>query len=122
SGGVSAVGPAASWVVRFDGKRLIHAVLQGWRDGTVLMVAYMNRESLEKTLETGIAHFWSRSRQALWEKGATSGHRQRVREVFVDCHQDTLLITGTPEGRACHTGERACFFSRLSDLVASCEG
>ena len=86
------------------------------------MVAYMNREALEKTLESGIAHFWSRSRQALWEKGATSGHRQRVREIFVDCDQDTLLITVTPEGPACHTGERACFFSRLSDLVASCEG
>src|SRR5438093_9530069 len=108
--------------LKFDEKGLIPAVLQDWRDGTVLMVAYMNREALEKTLETGIAHFWSRSRQVLWEKGATSSHRQRVREIFVDCDQDTLLITVTPDGPACHTGERACFFSRMSDPVASCVG
>ena len=113
---------AAIKALKFDEKGLIPAVLQDWRDGTVLMVAYMNREALEKTLETGIAHFWSRSRQALWEKGETSGNRQRVREVFVDCDQDTLLITVTPDGPACHTGEKACFFSRLSDLVSSCEG
>ncbi len=113
---------AAIKALKFDEKGLIPAVLQDWRDGTVLMVAYMNREALEKTLETGIAHFWSRSRQALWEKGATSGHRQLVREVFVDCDQDTLLITVTPDGPACHTGEKACFFSRLSGLVSSCEG
>jgi phosphoribosyl-ATP pyrophosphohydrolase/phosphoribosyl-AMP cyclohydrolase len=113
---------AAITALKFDEKGLIPAILQDWRDGTVLMVAYMNREALEKTLETGIAHFWSRSRKELWEKGATSGHRQRVREVFVDCDQDTLLITVTPDGPACHTGERACFFTRLSDLVASCEG
>ena len=113
---------AAISALKFDEKGLIPAILQDWRDGTVLMVAYMNREALEKTLKTGIAHFWSRSRQALWEKGATSGHRQWVREIFVDCDQDTLLITVTPEGPACHTGERACFFSRLSDLMASCEG
>src|SRR5438094_7282535 len=113
---------AAMDALKFDEHGLIPAVLQDWRDGTVLMVAYMNREALEKTLETGMAHFWSRSRQVLWEKGATSSHRQRVREIFVDCDQDTLLITVTPDGPACHTGERACFFSRLSDLVASCEG
>jgi len=113
---------AAIKALKFDEKGLIPAVLQDWRDGTVLMVAYMNREALEKTLETGIAHFWSRSRQALWEKGATSGHRQLVREVFVDCDQDTLLITVTPDGPACHTGEKACFFSRLSGLVSSCDG
>ncbi len=114
--------PAAIAALKFDEKGLIPAVLQDWRDGTVLMVAYMNREALEKTLETGIVHFWSRSRQGLWEKGATSGHRQRVREVFVDCDQDTLVIAVTPDGPACHTGERSCFFSRLSDLVESCEG
>lgn len=108
--------------LKFDDKGLIPAILQDWRDGTVLMVAYMNREALEKTRETGIAHFWSRSRQELWEKGATSGHRQRVREIFVDCDQDTLLLTVTPDGPACHTGERACFFTHLSDLVDSCEG
>jgi len=113
---------AAITALKFDEKGLIPAILQDWRDGTVLMVAYMNREALEKTLETGLVHFWSRSRKELWEKGATSGHRQRVREVFVDCDQDTLLLTVTPDGPACHTGERACFFTRLSDLMASCEG
>jgi phosphoribosyl-ATP pyrophosphohydrolase/phosphoribosyl-AMP cyclohydrolase len=86
------------------------------------MVAYMNREALEQTLETGVVHFWSRSRQGLWEKGATSGNRQHVREIFVDCDRDTLVIAVTPDGPACHTGERSCFFSRLSDLVQSCEG
>lgn len=114
--------PAAIGALKFDERGLIPAVLQDWRDGTVLMVAYMNREALQKTLETGFAHFWSRSRQELWEKGATSGSRQRVREVFVDCDQDTLLIAVTPEGPACHTGELSCFFSRLSDLLPSCDG
>jgi phosphoribosyl-ATP pyrophosphohydrolase/phosphoribosyl-AMP cyclohydrolase len=109
--------PAAIAALKFDENGLIPAVLQDWRDGTVLMVAYMNREALEKTLETGIAHFWSRSRQGLWEKGATSGNRQRVREVFVDCDQDALVIAVTPDGPACHTGERSCFFSRLDDLA-----
>jgi phosphoribosyl-ATP pyrophosphohydrolase/phosphoribosyl-AMP cyclohydrolase len=86
-----------------------------------LMLAYMNREALEKTVESDIAHFWSRSRQALWEKGASSGNRQRVREIFVDCDKDTLLITVTPEGPACHTGEPSCFFNHLADLAESCE-
>src|SRR5207245_9821780 len=113
---------AAISALKFDEKGLIPAVLQDWRDGTVLMVAYMNREALEKTLETGITHFWSRSRQVLWEKGATSSHRQRVREIFVDFDQDTLLITVKPDGPACHTGERACFCSRLSELADVCHG
>lgn len=114
--------PAAISALKFDDKGLIPAVLQDWRDGTVLMLAYMNRESLEKTLETGVVHFWSRSRQQLWEKGATSGNRQRVRDVFVDCDRDTLVIAVTPDGPACHTGERSCFFSPLADLAESCEG
>ena len=113
---------AALASLKFDQNGLIPAILQDWRDGTVLMVAYMNREALEKTLETGIVHLWSRSRQSLWEKGATSGNRQRVREVFVDCDQDSLVFSVAPDGPACHTGERSCFFSRLEDLVASCEG
>jgi phosphoribosyl-ATP pyrophosphohydrolase/phosphoribosyl-AMP cyclohydrolase len=87
-----------------------------------LMVAYMNREALEKTTQSEIVHFWSRSRQELWEKGASSGNRQRVREIFVDCDKDTLLIMVTPDGPACHTGEPSCFFSRLADLQESCEG
>src|SRR3989442_15908585 len=82
----------------------------------------MTRGALEKTGETGIANFGSRARQVLGERGATSTPRQGVREIFVDCDQDPLLITVPPDGPACHTGERACFFSRLSDLVVSCEG
>jgi phosphoribosyl-ATP pyrophosphohydrolase/phosphoribosyl-AMP cyclohydrolase len=108
--------------LKFDDQGLIPAVLQDWRDGTVLMVAYMNREAVEKTIETKIAHFWSRSRRSLWEKGAVSGNRQRVREIFVDCDQDTLLLTVTPDGPACHTGEESCFFHRLSDLAEGCDG
>ena len=113
---------AAMDALKFDEHGLIPAVLQDWRDGTVLMVAYMNRDAVEKTIETQIVHFWSRSRQSLWEKGATSGNRQRVREIFADCDQDTLLITVTPDGPACHTGETSCFFHRLSDLPEACEG
>jgi len=105
--------------LKFDDKGLIPAVVQDWRDGTILMVAYMNREALNKTLETEIAHFWSRSRQELWEKGATSGHRQHVRAMFVDCDRDTVLIYVTPDGPACHTGERSCFFARISDSTDS---
>jgi phosphoribosyl-ATP pyrophosphohydrolase/phosphoribosyl-AMP cyclohydrolase len=108
--------------LKFDDRGLVPAIVQDWRDGTVLMVAYMNREALEKTLGTGIVHFWSRSRQSLWEKGGTSGNRQRVRDIFVDCDYDTLLITVTPDGPACHTGEQSCFFHRVSDLEESCEG
>ena len=108
--------------LKFNEQGLIPVILQDWRDGTVLMLAYMNREALEKTVESELVHFWSRSRQALWEKGASSGNRQRVREIFVDCDKDTLLIAVTPEGPACHTGEPSCFFNRLADLSESCEG
>lgn len=98
--------------IKFDTNGLIPAILQDWRDGTVLMVAYMNRQALEKTLETGRAHFWSRSRQELWEKGATSGNYQQVQQIFIDCDQDTLLLKVEPKGPACHTGEQTCFFSQ----------
>jgi phosphoribosyl-AMP cyclohydrolase / phosphoribosyl-ATP pyrophosphohydrolase len=108
--------------LKFDEQGLIPAIVQDWRDGTVLMVAYMNPEALEKTVATGIAHFWSRSRNQLWEKGATSGHRLRVKDLFFDCDKDTLLVTVTPDGPACHTGETSCFFHRLEDLTESCEG
>lgn len=96
----------------FNAEGLIPAILQDWRDGTVLMMAYMNREALQKTIETGHAHFWSRSRSELWEKGAISGHYQRVCELFVDCDCDALLVKVEPVGPACHTGQPACFFSR----------
>ncbi len=99
--------------LQFDEKGLIPAVIQDWRDGTVLMVGFMNREALDKTLETKSVHFWSRTRQKLWEKGETSGNRLSVREVFVDCDQDTILVKADPMGPTCHTGERACFFTSV---------
>ncbi len=99
--------------LRFDEQGLIPAVVQDWRDGTVLMVGYMNREALERTLATRSVHFWSRSRNKLWEKGETSGHRLELKELFVDCDADTLLVKAEPVGPTCHTGERACFFTKV---------
>ncbi len=99
----------------FDGQGLIPAVIQDWFDGTVLMVGYMNQEALMKTLTTRSVHFWSRSRRKLWEKGETSGHFLRVKDLFVDCDQDTILVKAEPVGPTCHTGERACFFSRMNE-------
>ena len=101
--------------LKFDGEGLIPAIVQDPRDGTVLMMAYMNRDSLEKTLRTGQAHFWSRSRKTLWHKGATSGSYLRVREVRMDCDGDTLLVRAEPEGPACHTGQWSCFFRTVKN-------
>lgn len=100
--------------LKFDDRGLIPAVVQAAATGEVLMVAWMNAESLRLTQETGETHFWSRSRQELWHKGATSGNTQRVREMWVDCDADTLLVKVDPAGPACHTGQRSCFFRRLS--------
>lgn len=97
----------------FDEQGLLPAVIQDWLDGTVLMLGYMNQEALAKTLETKSVHFWSRSRGKLWEKGETSGHKLQVKDLFVDCDHDTILVKAQPIGPTCHTGERACFFSRL---------
>ena len=97
--------------LRFNDAGLIPAVAQDWLDGAVLMVAWMNRLSLEQTVATGEAHYWSRSRQELWRKGATSGHRQRVRQLRYDCDRDALLLTVEQVGDvACHTGARSCFY------------
>ncbi len=96
--------------VKFGADGLIPAVAQDARTGEVLMVAYMNHEALERTLQSGRAWYWSRSRGALWEKGAESGHTQRVREVRVDCDADTVLLVVDQEGPACHTGHRSCFY------------
>lgn len=96
--------------IRYDAQGLVPAIVQDYLDGTVLMMAWMNQESLGKTLETGETWFWSRSRQELWHKGATSGHLQRVQSVRYDCDSDALLIGVEQEGDiACHTGERSCF-------------
>lgn len=92
---------------------LIPAVVQDAENGEVLMLAYMNEESLRKTLETGYTWFWSRSRRELWNKGATSGHLQRVIEIYSDCDDDTLLVKVEQVGAACHTGNRTCFFNRM---------
>jgi phosphoribosyl-AMP cyclohydrolase len=97
---------------RFDRDGLITCVTLDAADGTVLMLAHMNTEALRLTLETGIAHYWSRSRQALWRKGDTSGQTQKVVEVRTDCDQDALVMRVTPggDGGACHTGRRSCFY------------
>ena len=96
----------------FDDRGLVPAVLQDVTTGQVLMVAWMNDEALQRTRETGQVHFWSRSRQELWHKGATSGNIMHVREMWVDCDADTLLLEVDPAGPACHTGHRSCFFRR----------
>ena len=103
----------ASGSLRFDADGLIPAVVQEAETGEVLMIAWMNAEALERTLATRLTHFWSRSRQALWQKGETSGHRQHVEAVYADCDEDTLLVLAHQEGVACHTGSRTCFFTRI---------
>jgi phosphoribosyl-ATP pyrophosphohydrolase/phosphoribosyl-AMP cyclohydrolase len=105
--------------VAFGADGLVPAVVQEAETGEVLMVAWMNAEALRKTLETRRTHFWSRSRQALWEKGETSGHRQHVEAVYADCDRDTLLVLVHQEGVACHTGSRTCFFSRLDGAATA---
>jgi phosphoribosyl-AMP cyclohydrolase len=97
----------------FDDRGLIPAVVQDVDSRDVLMVAWMNRESLDRTLADGRTWFWSRSRQELWAKGETSGHVQHVTEVRADCDGDTLLVLVHQEGPACHTGNRSCFYRSL---------
>lgn len=96
--------------LRFDANGLIPAIVQDANTNQVLMLAYMNAESLQLTMETKETHFWSRSRQELWHKGGMSGNIQKVVEVRVDCDVDTLLIRVNPAGPACHTGEQTCFY------------
>ncbi len=99
--------------VRFDAKGLVPAVVQDVRTNAVVMLAYMNKESLLKTMETGYTWFWSRSRGELWNKGATSGNLQRVVELFYDCDGDALLVRAEQTGVACHTGAYSCFHNEL---------
>lgn len=99
--------------INFDGERLLPAVVQDATSGAVLMLAYMNAEALDRTLATGEAHFWSRSRSEIWHKGATSGNVQRVIAIRVDCDGDALLLQVAPAGPACHTGESTCFYREL---------
>ena len=100
---------------RYDSDGLIPAIVTDSSDGTVLMFAHMNAEALRLTLDTGHAHFWSRSRQALWKKGETSGELLQVTEVLTDCDQDVLQVKARQIGRgaACHTGRRSCFYRRV---------
>ena len=101
--------------LRFNPDGLIPAIIQEQATGRVLMMAWMNRASLEKTIETGQTHFWSRSRQKFWRKGETSGHTQTVRNIAFDCDGDTLLIQVKQIGAACHEGYRSCFFRSVED-------
>lgn len=101
--------------VKWDANGLVPAVVQDANDGRVLMLAYMDREALEKTVETGFTHFHSRSRGALWKKGESSGNVQKVREIRLDCDGDTVLVKVDPAGPACHTDAPTCFFRRADD-------
>src|SRR5687767_7980386 len=97
----------------FDERGLVVAVAQHFKTGEVLMVAWMNKEAVEKTLATGQVHYWSRSRGSLWRKGETSGHTQTLKSFLVDCDGDTLLMAVEQIGPACHTGEKTCFFNKI---------
>ena len=101
------------FIPKFDQQGLIPAIVQDVNTKQVLMLAYMNEESLERTLETRQTWFWSRSRKELWNKGATSGNTQEVVEIFFDCDSDTLLVLVNPAGPACHTGKTTCFHNPL---------
>ncbi len=93
---------------------LLPVIAQDYKTGEVLMLAYMNKEAWEKTIETGKAHYWSRSRNKLWLKGETSGHIQEVKEIYVDCDLDTILLKIEQKGgAACHTGHKSCFFHKV---------
>lgn len=102
--------------LKFDSNGLIPAVIQDIHTGAVLMLAYMNQESLQKTIETGLTWFYSRSRQSLWNKGETSGHIQKVHEIYFDCDADTLLLKVEQTGAACHEGTYSCFSRQISTV------
>lgn len=104
--------------IRYDERGLVPAIVQDYLDGTVLMMAWMNRESLQKTMDTGETWFWSRSRAQFWHKGATSGHVQKVRSLRYDCDSDALLVSVEQIGDiACHTGERSCFHQAGEEVI-----
>ncbi|GAA3611009.1 phosphoribosyl-AMP cyclohydrolase [Microlunatus ginsengisoli] len=111
--GSGSLDPAVAGLLKRDPAGLVTAVIQQYDTGEVLMVGWMNDAALHATLTTGRTTFWSRSRQEFWVKGETSGHRQWVREVRLDCDGDTLLVKVDQEGAACHTGDRTCFDARV---------
>ena len=110
-----AVDPAILDAIAFDARGLVPAIAQQHDSGEVLMMAWMNREAVERTLATGAAHYWSRSRNRLWRKGESSGQTQTLAEMRVDCDGDTLLLLVDQKGLACHTGRRHCFFTAVRD-------
>lgn len=101
--------------VKFNDQGLVPVIAQDAKNGEVLMMAWMNRETLKKTVESGLMHYWSRSRQKVWLKGETSGHTQKVKEIRFDCDGDTLLMKIEQKGGACHEGYRSCFFRVVRD-------
>jgi phosphoribosyl-AMP cyclohydrolase / phosphoribosyl-ATP pyrophosphohydrolase len=104
-------------LIKFDANGLVPAIIQDADSDQVLMMAYMNEESLKLTLETHETHFWSRSRRELWHKGATSGNIQKVVDIWVDCDVDTLLVKVKPAGPACHTGQQSCFYRNINEEI-----
>ena len=114
--GTSELEEGIAFTPRFDADGLIACVTKDASDGQILMLAYMNAEALRLTLETGVAHYWSRSRQTLWRKGDTSGQVQKITEIRTDCDQDALLLTveAGGNGGACHTGRRSCFYRKVA--------
>lgn len=103
-------------MIRMDfgkGNGLLPCIVQEEKTGQVLMLAYMNEESLEKTMRTGLATYWSRSRNELWTKGETSGHYQHVKKILADCDEDTVLLIVEQDGAACHTGHHSCFYRTI---------
>lgn len=99
--------------IKYDNKGLVPVIIQDYVNNEILMVAYMNKEALKRTLDSGKTHFWSRSRQQYWQKGEHSGHVQLVREVLIDCDNDALVIKVDQKIAACHTGYRSCFYRKL---------
>jgi phosphoribosyl-AMP cyclohydrolase len=96
---------------------LVPAIVQDWVSGEVLMLAYMNEEALSKTIDSGKAHYWSRSRNKLWLKGESSGHFQLVKEIMIDCDKDAILLKVEQEGGACHTGYKSCFYRTIDGNI-----
>jgi phosphoribosyl-ATP pyrophosphohydrolase/phosphoribosyl-AMP cyclohydrolase len=105
--------------IRYDERGLVACVMQDWRTGEVLTLAYMNEEALRRTLQTGEVHFFSRSRNEIWHKGATSGNRQLLRQIRYDCDGDAIVALVESEGPACHTGQRSCFYRELGGSADS---
>ncbi len=106
--------PELNFRLNVNGEDLIIAVVQDYKTDEVLMVAFMNREALEKTIETGNAHYWSTSRNKLWLKGESSGHLQKVQEILTDCDEDAVILKVKQEGAACHQGYYSCFYRKLT--------